>query len=192
MVGLIVVACFATTKIGSGTKVIEAEDTPYEITAGSSAETQARGTHDDFNLWTGSGQVLFTPKVKGDRIDFSIPVKKPGQYLVDMIITRGPEYGPFRIEINGKSTPISFPETTKEGQKYQVNYLTADVYPGNSVPSSRSKLPEGEWISGDHLVHRLRLGTFELSPESAQLAIIAEESSSVIGIDQIIITKTNP
>jgi hypothetical protein len=58
------------------------------------------------------------------------------------------------------------------------------------VPSSRSKLPEGEWISGDHLVHRLRLGSFELTPESAQLAIIAAENPGVIGIDQIILTKT--
>ena len=94
------------------------------------------------------------------------------------------------IEINGQSVSISFPETTKEGQKYQVNYQTADVYPGNSVPSSRSKLPEGEWISGDHLVHRLRLGSFELTPESAELAIIAAENPGVIGIDQIILTKT--
>ncbi|MDA9260813.1 sodium/solute symporter [Puniceicoccaceae bacterium] len=190
MVGLIVMACVATTKIGSSTQVIEAEDTPYQITAGSLAETQARGTHDDFNMWTGSGQVLFTPKKSGDRIDFFMPVEKSSQYLVDMIITRGPEYGPFSIEINGQSVPISFPETTKEGQKYQVNYQTADVYPGNSVPSSRSKLPEGEWISGDHLVHRLRLGSFELTPESAQLAIIAAENPGVIGIDQIILTKT--
>ncbi len=190
MVGLIALACIVTTKVGSGTRVIEAEDLSYVMTAGSLAEAQPRGTHDDFNMWTGSGQVLFTPQKSGGRIEFAMPIEDAGQYFVDIIITRGPEYGPFSIEINGQPVAISYPETTKEGQKYQVNYQTADVYPGNSVPSSRNKLPEGEWISGDHLVHRLRLGSFELTSESAQLAIIAEEDPGVIGIDQIILTKT--
>ncbi len=192
MVALIAAVCIATALVGSRTRVIEAEDTPYETTSGTLAEVQPRGTHSNFNLWTGSGQVLFTPNESGDRIDFALPVKEAGHYLVDMIITRGPEYGPFRVEVNGRPVPISYPETTQEGDRYQVNYQTTEVYPGNSAGTSRSKVPEGEWISGDHVVHRIRLGSFELTPESARLALIAADAPGVIGIDQIIITETKP
>jgi SSS family solute:Na+ symporter len=192
MFALIAVACTATALIGSRTRVIEAEDTAYATTEGTLAEIQPRGTHADFNLWTGTGQVLFTPNASGDRIDFAIPVKEAGQYLVDFIITRGPEYGPFQVEVNGRPIAISYPETSKEGDRYQVNYQIADVYPGNSQGTPRSKQPEGEWISGDHLVHRIRLGSLELSPESARLTLIAAEAPGVIGIDQIIITEAKP
>jgi SSS family solute:Na+ symporter len=187
MVFLIGGLCITTALYGSRTRVVEAEKIKYQVTPGAVAEFQPRGTLSNFNLWTGSGQVLIKPGKNGDRIDFALPIEEPGLYEVALMITRGPGYGSFQAEMNGQPASIQYPETIKNGDRFKVGYQTVSTYPAN-LTGDKSK----EGAAAGFLVHRLRLGSFELSPAAACLSLVSMDDGAAlgsIGVDHIIITK---
>ena len=177
MVSLIIGLCTVTALRGNQTKVVEVEKCTYYLFGGT-AEIQPRGSLPNFNMWTGSGQVRFQPSAINDRIEFRLLIGKEGRYDVALLVTRGPGYGPFRIELNGQAVLIQYPETVMDGARFRVVAQTAAVYPAQATESQPA---------GKYFMHRLQLGTVEVSSQ-LELTVIAE-GTGAIGIDQIIFVR---
>lgn len=186
MFALIVGLMTATALRGNKTNLIDAEKLVYQFEGGTT-EVQPRGTLPEFTMWTGDGQLLFKPSAKGDRIVFDVPLKKPGRYKIAILVTRGPEYGDFRAELNDEAVMIQVPETKKEGKRFRVTSHEVPIYSGRYPPEEPV-----EGVAGDYVMHRLQLGELSTSSSQFSLALISESDSEgigEIGIDQIIITK---
>jgi solute:Na+ symporter, SSS family len=190
MVAVIFSLYAVTIWYGRQTTLVEAEHIDHRTSDGAVIE-EARGTLPDFNLWTGTGQVRFTPEAAGDRIVFDVPIEHPGRYRVAMVVTRGPGYGPFRMEWNGSPVTFEYPETVREGSRFKAVFREATIY--SAMQAEVTRVPDADdSISGDYRVHRLRLGTFASSFSPVELTLIAENGADgvgMIGVDAIILTK---
>ena len=121
-----------------------------------------------FNLWTGKGEVRFAPSEPEARLTFDLGVEEAGMYETAALITIGPDYGPFRVEINGAPAEMV------------------------ALPPGSAFTP-GESGAGDpdrHYVRRVALGRHRLAPEAAALSFVATDGGDgrAIGVDQIMLT----
>jgi solute:Na+ symporter, SSS family len=177
----------ATALYGSRSDVREAEHAAYTVSGGS-VEVQRRGALPDFNMWTGSGQLLFRPEVAGDRLTFDLAVEEPGTYAVDLMITRGPGYGPFRAELNGEPVAIQYPETMREEGRFRVVMREVQVY---SDTRAEVRPPQTAPHDRPYRMHRLRLGVISAENRRVSLALIAQPGvgpDNLIGVDHLILT----
>ncbi|MDX9973407.1 MAG: sodium/solute symporter [FCB group bacterium] len=191
MVALIAGLYVWTNSRGSHTEWLEAENLAYSVTGKGTANVQERGTLPDFNLWTGKGQVLFKPDSDNAAIAFSVPVPEQGQYEIDLVITRGPEYGAFRVLVNDKPASMRVMTTARSGKRgIQTTWTDTEVY--DSRRSSKGSADDASGldnIAGAHVVQRLRLGDFALDGGKATLSFVPVKGEGDIGIDQVILTK---
>lgn len=190
---LIIVSLYVyTNSRGAQTQVMEAEELEYIIPDSATAGLQARQELEDFNLWTGSGQVLFTPGRPGDAITFRLPIDRTGQYRIAAIVTRGPSYGRFRVTVDGKEAQISYPVSrpTPQGD-IEVSYAKGPVFDPRRVAGKEPSAADRSSIAGAHVVQRLSLGEFMLEAGAHLVvfeAIDLLEAGSQIGVDQLVIT----
>ena len=185
-----------TNSQGSNTDWLEAENLSYNVSEGSEASIQPRGDiapEEKFNLWTGQGQLLFKPIQLGQSITFEMPVEKAGRYRIDALVTVGPEYGQFTVEINSQPTKISFPDiqVSAEG-KYTSEMVEKDSFDAIEIINDRQKNGIKDSIAGAYTVQRIRLGTFEPTGENITISFISQETNedrSWVGIDQFMLTE---
>ncbi len=185
-----------TNSRGSNTKLFEAEKTAYTITAGTQAKLQIRADlakTERFNLWTGSGQILFTPQKSGDQIVFELPAKKPGLYQIDAFITAGTDYGKFIVKVNDQNAIISYPitETSLVGKKYSVSHKQEQILDCKNLIYSGNGIDAKDNITGLHVVRKISLGTFLIKTDSIKISFIAADvtdKNSLIGIDKLLLT----
>ena len=176
MFAVIVGLCTATAFFGSGSKVHEAERASVEVDGGTT-ETRPRGTLKDFNLWTGTGELLFRPEKEGASVTFSLPVKKSGSYKLALVVTRGEGYGPFRAEINGQPATLTWPESSED---FRVVHREAETFP-----------PAGEeTVDAGHVVERVGLGQVDSEEGPIFIKLIAE-SEVPIGVDSLVVTRAD-
>jgi hypothetical protein len=170
------------------TELLEAEALQYRIPPSSAVRVQARQELDDFNLWTGLGQILFSPSRRGERLTFQIPISEGGLYRIAAIVTRGPSYGAFRVEVNRQEAELSFLETelTPEGE-FKVVERHTRVFDAIRRPSGSSTQVERVGIAGAHVVQRITLGDFQLEEGSHRLTFESVDPRN-IGVDQFMIT----
>ena len=192
MVLIIVNLYVYTNSRGAQMQVMEAEELEYIIPDSATAGLQARQELEDFNLWTGSGQVLFTPGSPGDAITFRLPIDRAGRYRIAAMVTRGPSYGRFRVTLDGKEAQISYPVSrlTPQGD-IEISYAEGPAFDSRRVAGQESSAAGRSSIAGAHVVQRLSLGEFML--EAGPHLVVFEaidllEAGSQIGVDQLIIT----
>ena len=198
MVGVILALYAVVFSIGGGVRLFEAEKVKYEVSAGSQARLQRKTELEDFNLWTGLGQTLFVPSRDGEAITFELPISRPGDYTIAALVTKGPRYGRFGVEVNGQAVPIRRSTTTisTDGRNYRVVEEETMVFDASRVArlrgnGSRSNpnLPPDS-IASDHLVQRIDLGRMRLPQGIARISLTARESSPghrLVGVDQWIV-----
>ena len=174
MFATIVGLCTATAIFGSRSEVIEAERAAFSVEGGTT-EIRPRGTLKNFNLWTGTGELLFRPEQAGDRITFSLPTEKPGSYDIALVVTRGADYGAFRAEIDGKPVNIGWREPSGEG--FRVARKENGIFP-----------PEQRAADAGHVVARVEIGG-EIPSEGKILVTLIAETAAPIGIDSVVITR---
>lgn len=192
MVLIIVRLYVYTNSRGAQTQVMEAEELEYSIPDSATAGLQARQELEDFNLWTGSGQVLFTPGSPGDAITFRLPIDRAGRYRIAAVVTRGPSYGRFRVTLDGKEAQISYPVSrlTPQGD-IEISHAKGPAFDPRRVAGKEPSAADRSSIAGAHVVQRLSLGEFmlEAGPHLVGFeAIDLLEAGSRIGVDQLIIT----
>ncbi len=179
MFAVIVGLCTATAFFGSGSKVHEAERMPFQVDGGNT-EIRPRGTLKDFNLWTGTGELLFRPEKAGESITFSVPVDKSGAYKLALVVTRGEGYGPFRAEINGQPATLVWQQSSGENEGYRVIRRESETFP-----------PAGEeTVEAGHVVERVGLGQVDSGDGPIRIKLIAE-SELPIGVDSLVVTQAD-
>ena len=182
---------------GMRTRWIEAENLSYSVQGGGQTRLQARSElaqKERFNLWTGRGQVLFTPDREGEALTFDIPLKKSGTYKLAALVTMGPDYGSFAADVNGRPAQLSYPMTfvTPGKNDHKVRIINTDLFQGRTNSGTGAgnsdALPDNL-----HFVHRITFGIFKFSGERATLSFIARDvpngRSAFIGVDQIMLTR---
>ncbi len=197
MVALIAALYVWTNSRGSRTAWLEAEETAYSLTGGGSALVQDRGTLPEFNLWTGKGQVLFKPAAGDNAIRFSLSVPEAGNYAVDAVITRGPEYGAFRVLVNGQPASMRFLTAARSGTHgIRAAWKKTEVFDARrSAEPATEDLAGLDSVAGAHVVQRISLGNFVLPTGAATLSFVPENAGQDmgwIGVDQIMLTQRDP
>ena len=51
--------------------------------------------------WSGDSQLLWTPAKSGDRLDYEIPVAKPGKCRLELVLTQAPDFAIIQLHFNG-------------------------------------------------------------------------------------------
>ncbi len=180
----------------SGTDWLEAEDVAYTTTENATVRVQPRSelaNKEKFNLWTGSGQVLFTPTVSGDKITFKVPIGKKGNYKIDALVTAGADYGKFTVKINDAEILItrSITEVSSDG-KYSVVKKESRFFDAKNILCHNGDNGVTDSIADAHVVQRISFGVFELNEETASISFIAEDVEDMnflIGVDQFMLTR---
>ena len=197
MVITIVSLCVYTGMHGSKTLWLEAEKVNFTVTKNSTVEVQKRSalaSNEKFNLWTGSGQVLFIPSKSGESLTFKVPVKEEGEYKLAALITLGKDYGNFHVLVDNQKANISYPLTilSETKPKFSITNKTVVVFKPNDLIKEINEKSGDNSIAGAHTVKRINFGTFSLKTNFTDLVFVAEDvlsSNSLIGIDQIMLTK---
>jgi len=184
-----------TNSKGSDTAWLEAEAVAYSAGEGSNIRAQPRSdipAEEKFNLWTGQGQVLFEPSQSDQSISFEVPVESAGLYKIDTLVTVGPGYGAFFVEIDGKPATISFPDVRQaEGGKYTTEVVERAVFDAVDVTRETQANGVTDSIAGAYTVRRISLGVHEATGQSITVAFVSSgqvEDGAAIGIDQFIVT----
>ena len=136
---------------------------------------------------------MFQPTQSNQSITFDIPVEKDGLYRIDTLVTVGPKYGKFIVEINGKPATISFPfiRVLDDG-KYTSKIMEKDSFDAIEITNDRQADGIKDSISGAYTVQRISLGVFESTGKNITVSFISKdnkEDSSLIGIDQFMVTE---
>ena len=166
--------CAATALFGSRSRVIEAERASFEVEGGTT-EFRPRGTLKDFNLWTGTGELLFRPARAGAAITFVLPDDRRGTHGIALVVTRGGDYGAFRAEINGRPATLAWREPS--GDAIRVVHREAQVFPAEPREGSAT----------GHTVGRVAIRSMPAADGPLRLTLIAE-STAAIGIDALVVT----
>ncbi|MBT3191444.1 MAG: sodium/solute symporter [Verrucomicrobia bacterium] len=185
-----------TNSQGSNTAWLEAEAVTYAVGEGLSVKVQPRSDippEEKFNLWTGHGQVLFEPAQSGQSVTFEVPVESTGLHKVDALVTVGPGYGAFGVEIDGKPATISFPDVrlSEEGV-YSSETVERGTFDAVEVTREREVNGIKDSIAGAYTVQRISLGVHESTGQTITIAFISKDvrdEGAAIGIDQFIVTK---
>jgi solute:Na+ symporter, SSS family len=196
MVATIVGLYVYTNSRGSNTEWLEAETVAYQASESASVRVQPRSElakQEKFNLWTGTGQVLLTPSVSGDRITFEVAVKEKGGYRIGALVTAGSDYGKFTVKINGTETSITQPvtEVSSDG-KYSVLRKESLFFDAKTILGREGENGVEDSIAGSHVVQRISFGVIELDETTVSISFIAqevEEENSLVGIDQFMLTR---
>ncbi len=187
-----------TYSVGSNSEALEAERLAYTTSSGTAPRVQRKTELKNFNLWTGDGQVLFEPQRDGERLTFTLPITEPGRYQLDALVTKGPAYGQYDIEVQGQPAEIQYNITERSGAgHYSVRHLAASTFdarhPAAAAPSGGSA-SQIESIAGEHVVQRISLGSFAFdNPDNATVSFVArhvEPGHALIGVDLIALTRT--
>jgi len=196
MVGTIAGLYLFTYLKSSGTDWLEAEDVAYTTTEKATARIQPRNElagKEKFNLWTGRGQVLFTPSIAGDRITFELPIKKAGHYRIEALITAGTDYGKFSVTVGGVDALITYSVTEVSGEgKYSVVPKENTFFDAGRILGDENDNQISDSIAGEHVVQRIGLGVFSLNEKTVSVSFIAkdiQDGNSLIGIDQFMLTR---
>lgn len=191
-VALIIGLYIYTNIHGSNAIWLEAEKLVYKTSEGLSVRLQKRdelAKKEKFNLWTGSGQVLFVPAKDNDFIAFNVPVKKSGPYQIALLVTRGVDYGQFSVTVNDQLAVISyFVNEAIEGKKFTVVKHQTDIFDGKLIEDTVSNTVKS--AIGNHVMQRINLGDFELTEGLTQIKLITKNfngQDNFIGIDQVIL-----
>ena len=185
-----------TNSRGNNTNWLEAEKVAYKASESATVRVQPRSdlaSKEKFNLWTGTGQVLFKPSVSGDKITFEVAVEEKGDYKIDALVTAGSDYGKFSVKINGVKTLITQPVTKVSSDgRYSVVKRESLVFDAKSVLNQDDENGVKDSIAGAHVVQRISFGIIELNELTANISFIAEnveDEDSLVGIDQFMLTR---
>lgn len=183
MCGIIIALYIATNSRAAGTTWLEAEEVSYSSSIAGAVRLQSRKELKGFNLWTGSSQVLFSPRRDGDSISFELPVSKSGRYAIAAVVTQGPHYGKFSARVDGRDALISYHQTNQRpgGRGFDLVALKSPVFDAGS--------PDGS--EGKHVVRRIGLGTHDLSEGAVTItfsAVDARPGRAAVGVDQLMLT----
>ena len=178
---------------GSRVDVFEAENMGFTNSGSGAARLQQKTELADFNLWTGKGQLLFTPTESGDSITFNLPIEQEGRYELAALVTKGPDYGRFRISVNDRLLPITYSVTRAAEGSYQVVREQVSIFDDTIAPAGEQQ-PGGlrDSIAADHVVERLDLGELDLDKGNVPNTLTAVEvrpEQRLIGIDQWIVIR---
>jgi len=193
-VGLIISLYIYTNMHGSRAIWLEAEKLAYATSEGSSARLQQRSelaAKEKFNLWTGKGQILFMPAKDNDSITFTVQVEKQERYRVDLLVTRGADYGQFAATVNDQPAIMRY-HTTKSADDKKITVINhhADIFDARTSPSVNSKTS----IMGGHVMQKISLGEYELPEGLSRISLTAKNiqgQDNNIGIDQIVLVHTS-
>lgn len=58
--------------------------------------------------WSGNAQLFFAARGRGSRLVLELPTLVPAKYRVDLYLTRAPDYGRLRINLEAGEKPIDF------------------------------------------------------------------------------------
>jgi SSS family solute:Na+ symporter len=184
-----------TNSQGSDTAWLEAEAVSYSVSEGSNVSVQPRSdipAEEKFNLWTGQGQVLFEPSQSAPSISFEVPMESTGLNKIDTLVTVGPGYGAFAVEVDGKPATISFPDIRlSEDGTYTTQVVERDVFDAADVTRDAEANGVTDSIAGAYTVRRISLGVHEATGQSITIAFISSDQradGAAIGIDQFIVT----
>ncbi len=196
MVATIVGLYVYTSSRGSNTDWLEAENVAYKASESATVKVQPRSelaNKEKFNLWTGTGQVLFTPSVSGDKITFEVAVEEKGNYKIEALVTAGSDYGKFTVKINETEALITQPITKVSSDgKYSVVRKKSLFFDAKNVLSHDDANGVKDSIAGSHVVQRISFGVIELNESTVSISFIAEEvedENSLIGVDQFMLTR---
>ena len=179
---------------GSGTLLIEAETLIYEGQTSANAVLQTRddlAKTEKFNLWTGTGQVLYKPDAAGEEITFHIPVRVSGKYRIAAMLTAGIDYGILTVNIDGNPVEMTTREMVFQ-QEVGADRITSisrtDFDAGKARKAGTTRAEYS--IAGDHVVRRVGLGVVEVTTSTIEITI-RSENGGYIGIDQFIMTPVS-
>lgn len=196
MVASIVLLYILAQAVGSQSKLFQAEDLRHETSPAAGAVLQTRQdlAEEGFNLWTGRGQLLFTPSENGASLTLEVPVKRAGWYDIGAIVTRGSDYGSFSAQVNGKGVEIEHAVTKHDRTQrgYNVILEHSEVFDARRLTEAPLEAEAPDSIAADHVVQRINLGTFRIEGDAVRIAFTAaqiKKEPSLIGIDQVILTR---
>jgi hypothetical protein len=128
--------------------------------------TRAEATRlDEGRLWAGGRLLVWTPKQKGVRVEFKIPIESAGKKQINVAMAMTPQSGAVSFLLDGKPLPL--------GNRSE----SADLYRPYRTLLRRVALMPGELTAGDHTL------TIELRDKSDGV------SNAEIGIDFIWVQK---
>lgn len=73
--------------------------------------------YQDFT-WSGGGQLWWTGAKPGDRLTLALPVAIPGNYSIEAVLTRAPDYGVVKFFLDGQ--PLSDKQTDLFGSRVSI------------------------------------------------------------------------
>src|SRR5262249_8655597 len=88
-------------------KFFEAEDLKLHRQSCLGAGFQEMALEFDGTQWS-NGRQLFCPAQKGGYVDLEVELEEPGDYLLDIYITKAPDYGKLRVSLDGKEFDKTF------------------------------------------------------------------------------------
>ncbi len=193
---IVIVSCYAVTQhYGSGTVLAEAEEVPHETSGTGTVLVQTRAelaVAERFNLWTGGGQVLFSPSAAGEALTFEVPIPETGVYRMAVMLTAGADYGRISVRVDGRPTEISLVKTTIEnaGGRCRVEHVTLAIFDaGSHDKDDADNLAYS--IAGQHIVRRVGLGEMRLTAPVTRVVFRSLDGGR-IGVDQFILHAVKP
>jgi hypothetical protein len=139
-------------------KFFEAEDLKLDRQNCLGAGFQEMALEFDGTQWS-NGRQLFCPAQKGGYVDLEVELEETGDYLLDIYITKAPDYGKLRVSLDGKEF-----EKTFDG-------FNPRVIPPEKVNFGKAALTKG--------THTLRFQAVDKNPQS---------SNYYMGIDCLVFT----
>jgi hypothetical protein len=126
-----------------------------------------------------------------------VPVAGNAPYAIAIVITRGPEYGAFRVLVNGQPASMRVMTTARFGKRgVQTTWTDTEVYDARRSSDASADDAAGlDNIAGAHVAQRIRLGVFDLAKGETTLTFVpvkGERDIGSIGIDQVILTQRGP
>ncbi len=173
---------------GSVATQLEAEATMSAAAEGAEMRVDPRGTHEKFTLWTGAGQARLVPARAGDWIEFELPAPDAAEFGLAMLVTKGPGYGPFSVEVDGQPAELEYRVTIEDSQGAPRPTLRqTDVFAAGEIASDLESISK----LGLHRVQRIKLGRFQARADVVRVRVIARQPGpdSSIGIDHFIFTE---
>lgn len=167
---------------------IEAEEVELTCAEGATVQIDPRGTYENFTLWTGEGQLKFTPQKTGDWIEFVLPVQQPGTYEVAMLVTKGTGYGRFSAQGPAGGLDIRYAITKSSSEaKLDIQWQKTLVFDSSHINSDLETMP----TNGQYRVQRVSLGAVVVEGDSFKLRIVSDgdQAPGAIGIDHFILVK---
>ena len=109
--------------------------------------------------WSGNAQLFWGGGQPGAVLDLSLDVASAGEYRIELHMTKAPDYGQLKIQVDGKTTAVTF-----------------DGYAPSVMPSGPINIGEFNLTAGGHKLNLLITGKHQSS------------TGFLVGIDLVLLT----